>query len=36
MLLELHIALSEMLLTACPDQLLYNSSLIKLCSAYSK
>ena len=32
-LLEFHIAHSEILLTACADQLLYNLSLIKLCSA---
>ena len=31
-LLEFHIAHSEILLTACADQLLYNLSLIKLCS----
>ena len=35
-LLELHIALSEILLTAGADQLLYNLSLIKLCSACAK
>ena len=35
-LLEFHIALSEILLIACADQLLYNLSLIKLCSAYAK
>ena len=33
---EFHIAHSEMLLTACSDQLLYNLSLIKLCSACVK
>ena len=33
---ELHIALSEILLTACADQLLYNLSLINLCSACAK
>ena len=32
-MLEFHIAHSEILLTACADQLLYNLSLIKLCSA---
>ena len=32
-LLEFHIAHSEILLTACADQLLYSLSLIKLCSA---
>ena len=30
------LALSEILLTACADQLLYNLSLIKLCSACAK
>ena len=35
-LLEFHIALSEILLTACLDQLLYNLSLIKLCSVCAK
>ena len=35
-LLEFHIAHSEILLTACADQLLYNLSLIKLCSACAK
>ena len=35
-LLEFHIALSEILLTSSADQLLYNLSLIKLCSAYGK
>ena len=35
-LLEFHIALSEMLLTATADQLLYNSSFIKLCLACAK
>ena len=30
-LLEFHIAHSEILITACADQLLYNLSLIKLC-----
>ena len=35
-LLEFHIAHSEILLTACADQLLYNLSLIKLCSANAK
>ena len=33
---EFHIALSEILLTDCADQLLYNLSLIKLCSACAK
>ena len=33
---EFHIALSEILLTACADQLLYNLSLIKLCSTCAK
>ena len=36
MLLEFHIALSKILLTACADRLLYNLSLINLCSAYDK
>ena len=35
-LFEFHIALSEILLTAYADQLLYNLSLIKLCSACAK
>ena len=35
-LLEFHIALSEILLTACTDQLIYNLSLIKLCSTCAK
>ena len=36
-LLEFHIALSEILLQHCPDQLLYNNvSLIKLCWACAK
>ena len=35
-LLEFYIALSEILLTAGPDQLFYNLSLIKLCSACAK
>ena len=35
-LLEFLLALSEILLTACADQLLYNLSLIKLCSACAK
>ena len=35
-LLEFHIALSGILLTACTNQLLYNLSLIKLCLAYVK
>ena len=33
---EFHIAHSEILSTACSDQLLYNLSLIKLCSACVK
>ena len=33
---QFHTALSEILLTACADQLLYNSRLIKLCSACAK
>ena len=33
---EFHISHSEKLLTACSDQLLYNLSLIKLCSACVK
>ena len=32
-LFEFHIALSEILLTACADQLLYNLSLDKLCQS---
>ena len=32
-LLEFYIALSKILLTACADQLIYNLSLTKLCSA---
>ena len=35
-LLDFHIALPELLLTACADQLLSNLSLIKLCSASAK
>ena len=35
-LLEIHIGLSEIMLTACADQLIHNSSLIKLCSACAK
>ena len=35
-LLECHIKLSEILLTACADELLYNLSLIKLYSACAK
>ena len=35
-LLQFHIALSEILLTACADQILYNLSLIKLCFACAK
>ena len=35
-LLEFHIALSEILLKACADQLLYNLSLIKSYSACAK
>ena len=35
-LLEFHTALSETLLTACADLLLYNLSLIKLYSAFAK
>ena len=35
-LLEFQIAHSEILLTACADQLLYNLSLIKLCSTCAK
>ena len=35
-LLEFHIALSEILLTACSNQLIYNLNLIKLCSACAK
>ena len=35
-LLEFQIAISEILLTACADQLLYNLDLIKLCSAFAK
>ena len=34
--LEFHITLSEILLTACADQLLYNLSLIKLRSTCEK
>ena len=34
--LEFYIALSEILLTACADQLIYNLSLIKLCSECAK
>ena len=33
---EFNIALSEILLTVCADQLLHNLSLIKLCSACAK
>ena len=35
-LLEIDIALSDILLTACTDQLLYNFNLIKLCSTCAK
>ena len=35
-LLEFHIAHSEILLTACACQLLYNLGLIKLCLACAK
>ena len=35
-LVEFHLALSEILLTAGADQLLYNLSLIKLCLACAK
>ena len=35
-LLEFHIAHSKILLAACADQLLYNLSLIKLCSTCAK
>ena len=35
-LLEFGTALSEVFLTACTDQLLYNLNLIKLCLAYTK
>ena len=35
-LLESDTALSEMMLTACADQLLHNLNLIKSCSAYAK
>ena len=35
-LLEFDIALSEILLAACGDQLLYDLNLIKSCSAYSE
>ena len=35
-LLEFDIALSEILLTACTDQLLYNLNLVKLCLACAK
>ena len=35
-LLEFHIAMSKILLTGCSDQLLYNLSSIKLCSASAK
>ena len=35
-LLELHLALFEILLTACADQLIYKLTLIKLCSASAK
>ena len=35
-LVEFHIALYKILLTACTDQLLYNLSLIKLYSACTK
>ena len=34
-LLEFHITYSKVLLTACANQLLYNLSLIELCSAYA-
>ena len=34
-LLKYHIAHSEIMLTACTDQLLYNLSLIQLCSTCS-
>ena len=34
--LEFHKAFSEILLTACVDQLIYNLSLIKLCLACAK
>ena len=35
-LLEFDIALSEILLVACADQLLYDLNLIKSCSAHSE
>ena len=35
-LLEFHIAHSEIQLTVCADQSLFNLSLIKLCSAFAK
>ena len=35
-LVEFHIALYKLLLTACVDQLLYNLNLIKLYSACTK
>ena len=35
-LVEFHIELCEILLTACTDQSLYNLSIIKVCSACAK
>ena len=35
-LLEFYIALFKIVLTACADQLIYNLSLIKLCSTCAK